>query len=99
MAEHSSAAVNDGEPESQLKEHHHNNNNEDKKENKSSDPELFCCLLQPATADADPEYIGIRRLLLHRKAEAGVLRRRVRSVSNTLCYLISVFSDFVIRIW
>ncbi|XP_050234225.1 uncharacterized protein LOC126682551 [Mercurialis annua] len=39
------------------------------------DPELFSCLLQPVTADSDPEYIGIRRLLLHRKAESGVNRR------------------------
>ncbi|PON77408.1 Guanine nucleotide-binding protein, beta subunit [Trema orientale] len=40
------------------------------------DPELFSCLLQPASSDADPDYIGIRRLLLRRKAESGVLRRR-----------------------
>ncbi|XP_057454703.1 uncharacterized protein LOC130746172 [Lotus japonicus] len=72
MAEQTSAAVNDGEPESRQKEHRTNNDNKEK----SSDPELFCCLLQPATADGDPEYIGIRRLLLHRKAEAGVLRRK-----------------------
>ncbi|XP_027354574.1 WD repeat-containing protein 13 [Abrus precatorius] len=76
MAEHSSATVNDGEPEPrQNEDHHHLNNNEGDNE-KSTDPELFCCLLQPATADCDPEYIGIRRLLLYRKAEAGVLHRR-----------------------
>ncbi|RDX93996.1 WD repeat-containing protein 13, partial [Mucuna pruriens] len=72
MAEHSSTAVNDGEPEPRPNEQHHDDNNNEK----SSDPELFCCLLQPATADGDPEYLGIRRLLLHRKAEAGLLRRR-----------------------
>ncbi|XP_004510993.1 uncharacterized protein [Cicer arietinum] len=74
MAEHGTATINDGEPEPQQNEHQNNNN--DKKKDKNSDPELFCCLLQPLTADADPQYIGIRRLLLHRKAEAGVLRRR-----------------------
>lgn len=42
---------------------------------KDVDPELFSCLLQPVNADADPEYIGIRRLLLYRKAESGDLRR------------------------
>ncbi|KAG4969096.1 hypothetical protein JHK87_034747 [Glycine soja] len=80
MAEQTSAAVNDGEPEPRQNEHHqnHNNNksNDTDKERSTSDPELFCCLLQPATAEGDPEYIGIRRLLLSRKAEAGVLRRR-----------------------
>lgn len=92
MDEQNSAAVNDGEPEPQ--QNHHQQNHTDNNNNKSndtennnndnekstSDPELFCCLLQPATTDGDPEYIGIRRLLLHRKAEAGVLRRRVCSV-------------------
>ncbi|KAK9287169.1 hypothetical protein L1049_015580 [Liquidambar formosana] len=49
---------------------------EEEKKSKSSDPVLFSCLLQPASPDADSEYIGIRRLLLHRKAESGVLRRK-----------------------
>ncbi|KAF5443890.1 hypothetical protein F2P56_036412 [Juglans regia] len=51
---------------------------EDKKKNKSEivDPELFSCLLQPVTANSDPEYIGTRRLLLYLKAESGVFRRR-----------------------
>ncbi|XP_062175795.1 uncharacterized protein LOC133880849 [Alnus glutinosa] len=40
------------------------------------DRELFSCLLQPVTADSDPRYIGIRRLLLFRKAESEALRRR-----------------------
>ncbi|CAI0377606.1 unnamed protein product [Linum tenue] len=39
------------------------------------DPEFFCCLLQPANADSDPYYAGIRRLLLYRKAESGCVRR------------------------
>ncbi|CAJ1978135.1 unnamed protein product [Sphenostylis stenocarpa] len=72
MAEHGSAAVNDGETGPQQSERHHVNNDNNAK---SIDPELFCCLLQPATADTDPQYIGMRRLLLHRKAEAGDLRR------------------------
>ncbi|KAG2396491.1 Transcriptional corepressor LEUNIG-like protein [Vigna angularis] len=80
MAEQGSAAVNDGEIEPQQNKHHvlnsHNDNNDVDNKDESSDPELFCCLLQPATADRDPEYIGIRRLLLLRKAEAGIIHRR-----------------------
>lgn len=49
---------------------------EEKKKGKNVDPELFSCLLQPKSSDSDPEYVGIRRLLLHRKAESGVFRRR-----------------------
>ncbi|KAK7317326.1 hypothetical protein RJT34_01453 [Clitoria ternatea] len=78
MAENSYAAVSDGGPRPQHNEHNHSNNannSNDDNNVKSSDPELFCCLLQPATVDGDPDYIGIRRLLLHQKAEAGVLRR------------------------
>lgn len=60
-----------------------NNNHKDNKnkENKENviDPELFSCMLQPATADSDPDYIGVRRLLLFRKAESGVRRRLVTS--------------------
>ncbi|XP_038706354.1 WD repeat-containing protein 13 [Tripterygium wilfordii] len=54
------------------------NKNEEKKEEeekKNVDPDLFVCLLQPVSADADPQYVGIRRLLLSRKAESGVYRR------------------------
>ncbi|KAL3621276.1 hypothetical protein CASFOL_036188 [Castilleja foliolosa] len=47
-----------------------------KKEDVTSDPEFFSCLLQPSPRDSDPNYIGIRRLILHRKAQAGVLRRK-----------------------
>lgn len=39
------------------------------------DPEIFCCLLQPASSNSDPDYIGVRRLLLFRKAESGLHRR------------------------
>ncbi|KAI4375693.1 hypothetical protein MLD38_013533 [Melastoma candidum] len=47
-----------------------------KKEGDHVDPELFGCLLQPLSADGDPNYVGIRRLLLHRKASSGILRRK-----------------------
>ncbi|KAD5318275.1 hypothetical protein E3N88_18221 [Mikania micrantha] len=50
--------------------------NQKKKEDVTEDPETFCCLLQPCPADSDPNYIGIRRLLLFRKAQSGVLRRK-----------------------
>lgn len=50
-------------------------NNEKSKEERSLDPELFSCLLQPSPPDSDPNYIGIRRLLLHQKAKSGVFRR------------------------
>ncbi|OMO75586.1 hypothetical protein COLO4_26004 [Corchorus olitorius] len=39
------------------------------------DPEIFSCLLQPASSDSDPDYVGIRRFLLARKAESGFHRR------------------------
>ncbi|KAL3843423.1 hypothetical protein ACJIZ3_000826 [Penstemon smallii] len=49
---------------------------EERKEELNSDPEFFSCLLQPSPPDSDPNYIGIRRLLLYRKAQSGVLRRK-----------------------
>ncbi|KAJ4827476.1 hypothetical protein Tsubulata_006822 [Turnera subulata] len=52
-----------------------NTEGSDSKNAKNVDPELFCCLLQPASNDSDPDYIGIRRLLLYRKAQSGVHRR------------------------
>ncbi|PPR89810.1 hypothetical protein GOBAR_AA30875 [Gossypium barbadense] len=39
------------------------------------DPEIFSCLLQPASSDSDLDSIGVRRFLLARKAESGVHRR------------------------
>ncbi|KAL8556153.1 hypothetical protein ACS0TY_003807 [Phlomoides rotata] len=51
-------------------------NNERRKEDVTSDPEFFSCLLQPSPPDSDPNYIGTRRLLLYRKAQAGILRRK-----------------------
>ncbi|XP_052192899.1 uncharacterized protein LOC127801641 [Diospyros lotus] len=41
-----------------------------------ADPDFFCCILQPSPPNSDPNYIGIRRLLLHRKAQSGALRRK-----------------------
>ncbi|XP_028084662.1 WD repeat-containing protein 13-like [Camellia sinensis] len=47
-----------------------------KKKEDLTDPEFFSCVLQPSPADSDADYIGTRRLLLHRKAQSGVLRRK-----------------------
>lgn len=55
---------------------------EDLAEKKNVDPELSSCLLQPLSADADPKYVGVRRLLLYRKAESGVRRRKVESSTS-----------------
>lgn len=49
---------------------------EKEKQKKNMDRELLSCLLQPTSIGVDPDYIGMRRLLLHRKAEAAVLRRK-----------------------
>lgn len=49
----------------------------EKKEVVDLDPEFLSCLLQPSPPDSDPNYIGIRLLLLHRKAQAGQLNRKV----------------------
>lgn len=64
-----------------------NFNNGSEKEN-VVDPEFFSCLLQPAPADSDADYIGMRRLLLFRKAESGYRRRLVRCFCG--------FCDFVL---
>ncbi|CAN1255829.1 WD repeat-containing protein 13 [Linum perenne] len=48
---------------------------EEVKKKKTVDPEFFSCLLQPSSADLDPDYVGTRRLLLRRKAESGSVRR------------------------
>ncbi|RAL50387.1 hypothetical protein DM860_016854 [Cuscuta australis] len=47
-----------------------------KEEDIALDPDFFCCMLQPSPADSDPNYVGIRRLLLHRKAQSGLLCRK-----------------------
>lgn len=70
-----------------------NNKNSDRnnKENVNlKDPELFSCLLQPASADSDPGYIGIRRLLLFRKAESGVCSRMVLFPRGLLVFVFDV---------
>lgn len=53
----------------------------DEAKKQSKDPEFISCMMQPATAESDPQYIGIRRILLHRKAESGVISRRYVSIS------------------
>lgn len=56
---------------------HRTERGDEEEEKAGPDPELFSCLLQPlSNADGDPNYVGIRRLLLHRKALSGFLRRR-----------------------
>lgn len=50
--------------------------NIEKKKDSTANPEFFSCMLQPSPANSDPNYIAIRRFLLHRKAESGVLRRK-----------------------
>lgn len=51
-------------------------NKNEKKYDFTADPEFFSCMLQPSPSSSDPNYIGIRRLLLFRKAQSGVLRRK-----------------------
>ncbi|KAM3376975.1 WD repeat-containing protein 13 [Capsicum galapagoense] len=63
----------DHELKNELKEEE---NNIEKKKDLTTNPDLFTCMLQIVPADSDPNYIGIRRFLLHRKAESGVLRRK-----------------------
>jgi WD40 repeat protein len=48
----------------------------DETKKQSKDLEFLSCMMQPKTADSDPHYIGIRRILLHRKADSGVISRR-----------------------
>ena len=75
-----------------------NDKDEEKpKPKQSKDLEFLSCMMQPATAESDPQYIGIRRILLHRKSESGAISRRyVSSLSLSLtshlkaCYLIVV---------
>ncbi|KAJ0798203.1 putative transcription factor WD40-like family [Helianthus annuus] len=64
---------------SEIDQHEENlnqNQNQKKKKDVTEDPETFSCMLQPCPPDSDPNYIGIRRILLFRKAESGVLRRK-----------------------
>ena len=94
--------VNNGSTESNRNLNNNNNNNDkenmDKKKN--VDPELFSCLLQPVTSDSDPDYIGIRRLLLYRKAESGVRRRLVNFLSTlvVLKIIIIIIKSFFLCI-
>lgn len=56
---------------------------EKEKKKKNADPQLLICLLQPAPADSDPDYIGIRRLLLSRKPQSPFQRRLVIFFSSS----------------
>ncbi|MBA0822616.1 hypothetical protein Goarm_019406, partial [Gossypium armourianum] len=58
------------------------------------DPEIFSCLLQPASSDSDLDSIGVRRFLLARKAESGVHRRLGNYGANNAG---SVFYLFVLE--
>nr|TKS05402.1 hypothetical protein D5086_0000134990 [Populus alba] len=78
---YSNKEINNGSTES-TNENNSNNDEENKKKNKKVDPELFSCLLQPITSDFGPRYIGIRRLLLFRKARSGVHRRLAKKLGQ-----------------
>ncbi|KAF3785152.1 WD repeat-containing protein 13 [Nymphaea thermarum] len=45
-------------------------------EDQRKDAEAFSCLLQPSVSGSDPFYVGVRRLLLYRKALSGRGRRK-----------------------
>ncbi|KAF3487325.1 hypothetical protein F2Q69_00054323 [Brassica cretica] len=55
------------------------NDKDEEKPKQSKDLEFLSCMMQPATAESDPQYIGIRRILLHRKSESGAISRRYAS--------------------
>lgn len=59
-------------------------------------PEYFSCLLQPPNPDSDPNYVGIRRLLLYRKAASGIDMRKVSILSSSILvsFLIFFFFEF-----
>ncbi|RXH99600.1 hypothetical protein DVH24_021402 [Malus domestica] len=66
----------DGAPaEEEKKKNNHADGGVPPEKEKNGDPELLICLLQPAPADSDPDYIGIRRLLLSRKPQSPFHRR------------------------
>lgn len=75
-----------GDPAEEEEDKNDDGSGEEKKK-KHSDPELLMCLLQPCPAGSDPEYIGIRRLLLSRKSQPSINRRRV-----SFCILIQRFN-------
>ncbi|CAL9067208.1 uncharacterized protein LOC103975275 [Musa acuminata AAA Group] len=60
------------------------------------DPEFLSCLLQPLVHHHDPNYVGIRRLLLHRKAVSSpVLDRRQEWRCNGRGYV--AYRNFIRR--
>ncbi|CAH2051629.1 unnamed protein product [Thlaspi arvense] len=72
-----------------------NEKDEEKKKKQSKDPEFLSCMMQPATAESDPQYVGIRRILLHRKAESGVISRRYDWRCNGKGYV--AYRNFISR--
>lgn len=72
----------DGAPAEDEKKNNHADGGVPPEKEKNGDPELLICLLQPAPADSDPDYIGIRRLLLSRKPQSPFHRRLVFSSSS-----------------
>ncbi|KAK9942668.1 hypothetical protein M0R45_008321 [Rubus argutus] len=65
-----------GDPADEEEDKNDDGSGEEKKKKKHSDPDLLMCLLQPCPAGSDPEYIGVRRLLLSRKSQSSIHRRR-----------------------
>ncbi|KAI3702537.1 hypothetical protein L6452_28277 [Arctium lappa] len=49
---------------------------QEKEDDVTADPEFVGCMLQPCSANSDPNYVGIRRLLLFRKVQSGLLQRK-----------------------
>ncbi|XP_010530815.1 PREDICTED: WD repeat-containing protein 13 [Tarenaya hassleriana] len=70
-------------------------NEEEEKKKQSPDPEYLCCMMQPITTDTDPVYVGVRRLLLRRKSESGVLGRRYEWRCNGKGYV--AYRNFISR--
>ncbi|KAJ0982375.1 hypothetical protein J5N97_010630 [Dioscorea zingiberensis] len=57
----------DGDPAPSMEDDHEEVNNGGQEE-ATMDPDFSSCLLQPPIAHHDPNYVALRRLLLHRKA-------------------------------
>ncbi|XP_024960112.1 WD repeat-containing protein 13-like isoform X3 [Cynara cardunculus var. scolymus] len=68
---------------------------QDKQEDVTADPEFVGCMLQPCSADSDPNYVGIRRLLLFRKVQSGLLHRKVDWRCNGKGYV--AYRNFINR--
>ncbi|CAN6905923.1 unnamed protein product [Brassica oleracea] len=71
------------------------NDKDEEKPKRSKDLEFLSCMMQPATAESDPQYIGIRRILLHRKSESGAISRRYDWRCNGKGYV--AYRNFISR--